>query len=101
MKAHSVLVNIGRGGLVDEGALLAALDKGKPEHAILDVFRSEPLNEDSPFWTHPRVTLTPHASAIGSGLVRRTDDLFVENLGRYLRGETLLNEADPVDVRAG
>jgi phosphoglycerate dehydrogenase-like enzyme len=101
MKEHSVLVNIGRGGLVDETALLAALDEGKPEHAILDVFKTEPLNADSPFWTHPRVTLTPHSSAIGSGLLLRTDDLFVENLHRYLKGETLLNEADPATVRAG
>jgi len=101
MKDNSVLVNIGRGGLVDEDALLSALDKGKPEHAILDVFRTEPLNADSPFWLHPRVTLTPHASAIGSGLNQRTDDLFVENLKRYLKGEPLLNEANPEDVRAG
>ncbi len=100
MKKTSVLVNIGRGGLVDESALLAALDNGTPEHAILDVFRTEPLPEDSPFWNHPRVSLSAHASAIGSGLNQRTDDLFVENLKRYLKGETLLNEADPAEVRA-
>jgi|SRR5579871_1396359 len=99
MRPGSVLVNVGRGGLVDENALLASLAQGKPEHAILDVFRQEPLPADSPFWTHPQVTLTGHASAIGSGLLARTDTLFVENLVRYLRGEALLNEASPADVR--
>lgn len=101
MKPGSVFVNIGRGGLVDELALLAALDKGVPEHAILDVFRTEPLPANSPFWTHPRVLVSAHASAIGSGLAQRTDDLFIDNLGRYLRGETLRNEADPEQVRGG
>ena len=101
MKSTSVLVNVGRGGLVDEASLLASLERGVPEHAILDVFQTEPLPSESPFWNHPRVTLTGHASAIGSGLLARTDALFVENLGRYVRGESLLNEADPEDVRRG
>jgi phosphoglycerate dehydrogenase-like enzyme len=99
MKPGSILVNVGRGGLVDESALLAALERGVPEHALLDVFRTEPLPADSPFWNHARVTLTGHASAFGSGLAARTDDLFVENLGRFVRGEALLNEADPDDVK--
>jgi phosphoglycerate dehydrogenase-like enzyme len=99
MKTGSVLVNVGRGGLVDEAALIAALAAGTPEHAVLDVFRTEPLPADSPFWKNPRVTLTGHASAIGSGLTRRTDELFVENLGRFMRGEPLTNEANPNDVK--
>ncbi len=101
MKEGSVLVNVGRGGLVDEPALLAALAAGRPEHAVLDVFETEPLPAESPFWRHPRVTLTPHASGITSGQHTRNDALFVENLGRFVRGEALLNEADPKDVLPG
>ncbi len=101
MKPASVIVNVGRGGLVDEPALLSALDAGKPEHALLDVFETEPLPEDSPFWSHPRVTLTPHASGITSGQWSRNETLFLENLKRYLTGQPVLNEADPKDVLAG
>ena len=101
MKPASVLVNVGRGGLIDEDALLAALAAGKPEHALLDVFRTEPLPADSPFWDHPRVTMTPHASPVSSGLGARSDALFVENVGRFLDGQPLLNEVAREEVLAG
>ena len=59
----AVILNPGRGALIDDAALLAALDAGHIGHATLDVFRVEPLPQDHPFWAHPRVTVTPHIAA--------------------------------------
>lgn len=95
MKDGSTLVNIGRGGLVDEAALLIGLDAGKPDYAILDVFDTEPLPEASPLWSHERVCVTGHTSAFGSGTGQRGDELFLENIAKYLNGEPLRNEVDP------
>jgi glyoxylate/hydroxypyruvate reductase A len=59
----AVILNPGRGALIDDDALIAALNAGQVGHATLDVFRIEPLPQDHPFWTHPRVTVTPHIAA--------------------------------------
>lgn len=98
MRPEATLVNIARGGLIDDAALLRALDEGRLAAAVLDVFRSEPLPADDPLWAHPRVRLTSHTSFSGSGVRARWDQLFLDNLPRFVRGEPLLNEVDPKDV---
>jgi glycine cleavage system H protein len=86
------LVNVSRGALVDEPALLEALRAGRLAGAVLDVFGEEPLPSDSPWWDAPNVIVTPHASG---HTLRFFDELVVENVRRYLAGEPLLNPVDP------
>jgi phosphoglycerate dehydrogenase-like enzyme len=88
----SVLVNVGRGSLIDEDALCAALDRGAPEVAILDVTAEEPPPERSWLWDHPCVVLTPHSSAGGTARYERAANAFVENLTRWTNGEPLAYE---------
>ena len=91
MRREALFANVGRGLLVDEDALLDALNTGEIDHATLDVTRIEPLPEESPIWSHPRITLTSHLAADTMGAARRTDQLFLRNLDRFLAGEPLEN----------
>ncbi|GAA0580868.1 D-2-hydroxyacid dehydrogenase [Craurococcus roseus] len=93
------LVNVSRGGVVVEADLLAALESGRVAGAFLDVFTAEPLPPDSPFWGLPNVIVSPHSAAASDGLADRVAAIFCENLGRWRRGEPLLNRVS-ADVAA-
>jgi phosphoglycerate dehydrogenase-like enzyme len=92
MKKSSLLVNIARGGLIVDEALLAGLDNGTPSVAILDTFREEPLPPEHPYWKHPRAIVTAHTSSGSTGTLPRADNFFLENLRRYQGGEPLLSQ---------
>ena len=94
MKPSARLINLGRGQLVDEAALIAALDEGLIAGAALDVFVTEPLPADSPFWLQPNVVVSPHNSGDFFGCEEALADLFLDNFRRYQAGEPLRNLID-------
>ncbi len=95
MKPGAWLINVARGRLVDERALLRALRDGSLGGAVLDAFREEPLPATSPFYDLPNCIVTPHTSWSSGRVLDRSVELFCENIGRYARGEPLLNVVDP------
>jgi phosphoglycerate dehydrogenase-like enzyme len=95
MKPGAVLVNIARGGVVDETALIDALRSGHLGGAALDVFEQEPLPADSPLWEMPNVIVSPHIAGLTSRYAEVVFDLFSTNLRRFLAGEFLLNQVLP------
>ena len=97
-KTGAIVVNIARGQLLDEGALARALAEGRLGGAVLDVFTTEPLPAESPFWLMPNVVITPHDSGFRAGHFDAVIDLFSENLTRFECGVDLLNV---VDLNAG
>jgi phosphoglycerate dehydrogenase-like enzyme len=94
MKPESYLINVGRGPLVDEPALLQALQDRRIAGAALDVFNEEPLPADSPFWSLDNLLITPHTAAVTERLWDRHYRLIAENLKRFLSGEPLLNQVN-------
>ena len=94
MKPDAFLVNIGRGALVDQEALIKALKENLIGGVGLDVTEPEPLPQDNPLWELPNVMITPHVSGISPSNDRIRIDLFVKNLERYLTGEPLVNMVD-------
>ncbi len=91
---RAFVINIGRGALLDEDALVNALQSGHLGGASLDVFRTEPLPTDSPLWTMPNVIVCPHSGATSDRENTRLTDLFCENIERYLTGKSLRNVLD-------
>lgn len=94
MKPDAYLINVGRGPLIDEAALLQALQERRIAGAALDVFNEEPLPADSPFWSLDNLLITPHTAAVTERLWERHYKLIVENLNRFLAGQPLLNQVD-------
>lgn len=93
----ATVVNVGRGTVIDEEALLQALDSGRVGFAALDVFATEPLPEASPFWGHERVLVSPHTAALTDQEERLITELFAKNAGRLLDGTTLINRVNTVE----
>ena len=89
MHEDAILVNVSRGPVVDAEELLESLSSGRPGHAILDVFETEPLDPSSPLWDHPGVTITSHIAGAGAGITKRGDEVFLEQLDAYLAGRSL------------
>jgi phosphoglycerate dehydrogenase-like enzyme len=96
MKPGTVFVNVGRGTVVDEDALLEALENGQVAYACLDVFAVEPLPQDSPLWNHPRVMVSPHTSALSAAENRLIAERFCSNLRTFLDGGELPHLVDTV-----
>lgn len=98
LKPSAILINIARGQVIDEDALIAALREGRIAGAALDVFRREPLPPDSPLWSLPNVIINPHSASTASGENAKIIDIFCENLRHYLDGhpERMRNILDKV-----
>ncbi|PRA79469.1 D-2-hydroxyacid dehydrogenase [Microbacterium sp. MYb66] len=97
VKPGAIITNVGRGTVIDEGALVEALDEGRIAFAALDVFEQEPLDDASPLWTHPNVLVSPHTAALSSKEEERIARRFAENAARLLDGEPLTAVVDTVE----
>lgn len=95
MKASAVLVDVSRGGVVEELPLLDALRSGRIRGAALDVFNTEPLPPESPLWELENVIITPHCSSVYEGWALKSVEMFARNLARYRAGKPLRNVVDP------
>ena len=94
MKKSAFLVNVTRGGIIDEEALARALHAGEIAGAALDVCEVEPLPPDNPLWDAPNLILTPHRAGASQHRPRKIYEFFCQNLERYLKGEEPLNLVD-------
>jgi phosphoglycerate dehydrogenase-like enzyme len=93
----TTVVNVGRGTVIDEPALVDALESGRVGFAVLDVFAAEPLAASSPLWRHPRVLVSPHTAGLNPAEDRLIAELFADNAGRLLDGRELINRVNTVE----
>lgn len=96
MPRHSIFINVGRGSAVDENDLYQALTEGLIQHAVCDVFNIEPLPSDSPLWTCPNLTITPHHAAVS--FPAQITEIFLQNLALFCSGAQLIH---PIDFAKG
>ena len=95
MKESAVFMNVGRGDAVKEQYVLDALQRNEIRHAVLDVFETEPLAEDSPFWELPNCTVSPHMSSLSDQYIERSLEIMDTNLEKWVAGEKdLINQVD-------
>jgi phosphoglycerate dehydrogenase-like enzyme len=94
MPPGSYVVNVGRGGVIDESALVAGLRNGRLAGVGLDVTEVEPLPRESPLWNEPNVLLTPHGAGFSTELRKKKIKWFADNLARYINGEPVLGRVD-------
>ena len=95
MKQGAILADVSRGGVINGDAIRAALESGHVAAAALDVFETEPLPKDSPFWRTPNTLISPHASSVFHGWEDASFDLFLKNLGNWIEDRPLFNFVDP------
>jgi phosphoglycerate dehydrogenase-like enzyme len=98
MKPSAVVINVGRGPVIDEGAMVEALQTGRIKGAVLDVFDKEPLPSGHPLWGMKNVLLSPHCADHTPDWLERAMQFFVDQFGRFIKGEPLMNV---VDKKAG
>jgi phosphoglycerate dehydrogenase-like enzyme len=95
LNQDAVVVNVARGQVIDEQAMIVALQSGRLGGAVLDVFEKEPLPESSPLWSLPNVVISPHSSGFRSSHWDDVVQLFVENVRRFREDQELVNRVDP------
>ena len=101
MKSGVIILNVARGRLIDENALIEALSRGRIRGAGLDVFTEEPLPSDSPLWALKNTVITPHVSAVTRGFWKRETDLILRNLSRYMDDSPLEEWENVVNKKEG
>ena len=95
MRPGVILVDVSRGSIVEQSALLDGLESGRIAAAALDVFETEPLPENNPLWEQDNLIISPHCSSVHAGWEDASFDLFLSNLKRWMAGEALVNVVDP------